>query len=105
MAVQEILSEKIAHPVLIGNKNEIETLQKQYKLELPELTIFDPAKEIDNQENRLIINVSAGCEYFILFQFSSAICHSSDTPVFSFHFRFPYESAFTYSLNISPRCS
>ena len=29
MAVQEILSEKIAHPVLIGNKNEIETLQKQ----------------------------------------------------------------------------
>ena len=47
MAVQEILSEKIAHPVLIGNKNEIETLQKQYTLELPELTIFDPAKEID----------------------------------------------------------
>ena len=47
MAVQEILSEKIAHPVLIGNKNEIETLQKQYKLELPELTIVDPAKEID----------------------------------------------------------
>ena len=47
MAVQEILSEKIAHPVLIGNKNEIETLQKQYKLELTELTIFDPAKEID----------------------------------------------------------
>ena len=47
MAVQEILSEKIAHPILIGNKTEIETLQKQYKLELPELTIFDPAKEID----------------------------------------------------------
>ena len=47
MAVQEILSEKIAHPILIGNKTEIEALQKQYKLELPELTIFDPAKEID----------------------------------------------------------
>ena len=47
MAVQEILSEKIAHPILIGNKTEIETLQKQYKLELPELTIFDPTKEID----------------------------------------------------------
>ncbi|MEJ8782437.1 MULTISPECIES: NADP-dependent malic enzyme [Butyricimonas] len=47
MAVQEILSEKIAYPVLIGNKTEIETLQKQYKLELPELTIFDPAKEIN----------------------------------------------------------
>ena len=47
MAVQEILSEKIAYPVLIGNKSEIETLQKQYKLELPELTIFDPAKEIE----------------------------------------------------------
>lgn len=47
MAVQEILSEKIAYPVLIGNKSEIETLQKQYKLELPELTIFDPAKEIN----------------------------------------------------------
>ena len=47
MAVQEILSEKIAYPVLIGNKSEIEALQKQYKLELPELTIFDPAKEID----------------------------------------------------------
>lgn len=44
MAVQEILSEKIAHPILIGNKTEIEALQKQYKLELPELTIFDPAK-------------------------------------------------------------
>ena len=47
MAVQEILSEKIAHPILIGNKNEIEILQKQYKLELPELVIFDPTKEID----------------------------------------------------------
>ena len=47
MAVQEILSEKIAHPILIGNKTEIEALQKQYKLELPELTIFDPTKEID----------------------------------------------------------
>ena len=47
MAVQEILSEKIAHPILIGNKTEIETLQKQYKSELPELTIFDPTKEID----------------------------------------------------------
>ena len=47
MAVQEILSEKIAHPILIGNKTEIETLQKQYKLESPELTIFDPTKEID----------------------------------------------------------
>ena len=47
MAVQDILSEKIAHPILIGNKTEIETLQKQYKLELPELTIFDPTKEID----------------------------------------------------------
>ncbi len=47
MAVQEILSEKIAYPVLIGNKTEIETLQKQYKLELPERTIFDPAKEIN----------------------------------------------------------
>ena len=47
MAVHEILSEKIAHPILIGNKTEIETLQKQYKLELPELTIFDPTKEID----------------------------------------------------------
>lgn len=46
MAVQEILSEQIAHPILIGTKKEIETLQKQYKLELPELTIFDPAKEI-----------------------------------------------------------
>ena len=47
MAVQEILSEKIAHPILIGNKTEIEALQKQYKLELPELTIFDPAKKND----------------------------------------------------------
>lgn len=45
MAVQEILSEQIAHPILIGTKKEIEALQKQYKLELPELTIFDPAKE------------------------------------------------------------
>lgn len=45
MAVQEILSEQIAHPILIGTKKEIEALQKQYKLELPELTIFDPTKE------------------------------------------------------------
>ncbi len=45
MAVQEILSEKIAYPILVGNKNEIKSLQEQYKLELPELTIFDPAEE------------------------------------------------------------
>ena len=45
MAVQEILSEQIAHPILIGTQKEIEALQKQYKLELPEFTIFDPTKE------------------------------------------------------------
>jgi len=50
MAVQEILSEQIAHPILIGTKKEIEALQKQYKLELPELTIFDPATETQKMD-------------------------------------------------------
>lgn len=47
MAVQEILSEQIAHPILVGKREEIDALQKQYKLELPELTIFDPNRETD----------------------------------------------------------
>ena len=47
MAVQEILSEQIAHPILIGSREEIKALQKQYKLELPEFTIFDPARETE----------------------------------------------------------
>lgn len=47
MAVQEILSERIAHPILVGSREEIEALQKQYKLELPEFTIFDPARETE----------------------------------------------------------
>ena len=45
MAIQEILSEKIAYPILIGNTEEIEQLKTQYKLTLPGLTIFDPEKE------------------------------------------------------------
>ena len=47
MAVQEILSEQIAYPILIGSREEIKALQKQYKLELPEFTIFDPARETE----------------------------------------------------------
>ncbi|MCB6972211.1 MULTISPECIES: NADP-dependent malic enzyme [Butyricimonas] len=47
MAVQEILSEQIAYPILIGSREEIYALQKQYKLELPEFTIFDPARETE----------------------------------------------------------
>lgn len=50
MAIQEILSEKIAQPILIGSRMEIDTLQKQYKLEIPEFTLFDPAKETQKIE-------------------------------------------------------
>lgn len=50
MAIQEILSEQIAQPILIGSRTEMDTLQKQYKLEIPEFTLFDPAKETQKIE-------------------------------------------------------
>lgn len=45
LAIQEIVTEKIAHPILIGNTTEIENLKKQLHLKIDELTIFDPAVE------------------------------------------------------------
>lgn len=45
LAVQEIVAEKIAYPILIGDTTEIEDLKKQLHLEIDGLTIFDPAVE------------------------------------------------------------
>lgn len=45
MAIQEILSEKIAEPILVGNTERVHELLKQYKLDIPGLCIFDPEKE------------------------------------------------------------
>ena len=50
MAVQEILAEGIAFPVLVGNTERVRQLALQYKLDLPGLDIFDPDKETEKIE-------------------------------------------------------
>lgn len=47
LAVQELATEKIAYPVLIGNTAAIYEKIEKNKLKIPHLTVFDPANEKD----------------------------------------------------------
>ena len=44
-AAQMVQDEKIAIPILLGNRQEIERLTKEHKLELDECTIIDPRED------------------------------------------------------------
>ena len=49
-AAQIIQDEKIAIPILLGNRKTIERLTKEYKLELDGCTIVDPREDLERDE-------------------------------------------------------
>ncbi|WP_247236730.1 NADP-dependent malic enzyme [Telluribacter sp. SYSU D00476] len=44
-AAQQVLEQKIAHPILLGNQEKIKTIIREHGLDLSEATIIDPTKE------------------------------------------------------------
>lgn len=53
-AVQVVVEEKIAHPILLGNRAKIEAIIKEYNLELPNVSIIDPKNPINDEEKQRI---------------------------------------------------
>ena len=51
-AAQVVLHDKIAIPILLGNKSTITSLIDKYELDMPDVTIIDPRGD-ENKENRL----------------------------------------------------
>ena len=49
-AAQEVVEEKIAKPILLGNREVVEQLLKDYNIVLPNVKIIDPKNPIDKKE-------------------------------------------------------
>ncbi|HEV7350802.1 NADP-dependent malic enzyme [Telluribacter sp.] len=49
-AAQQVLEQKIAYPILLGNHEKIEALIEEHGLDLTEATIIDPVKEEGTRE-------------------------------------------------------
>jgi len=58
-AAEIVLEEGIAHPILLGDRDQISSMIKQYDLELPGVEIIDP-KADDQLERRNLF----ACQYF-----------------------------------------
>lgn len=54
-AVQVIVEEKIAAPILLGKRSLIESLMKEYNIQLPNVPIIDPKNAINEAEEQKII--------------------------------------------------
>lgn len=53
-AAQEVWEEKIAQPILLGNKENVKAMLEEYHLSLPDVQIIDPKKpETPHEENLL----------------------------------------------------
>jgi len=48
-AAQIVLEEKIAHPILLGNRQKIEDLIREYDFDLQGVQIIDPLEEVDSE--------------------------------------------------------
>ncbi len=54
-AAQVIIEEKIAQPILLGNKDKIQSMIEEYNIYLPNVIIIDPKKTVsDEEELRLV---------------------------------------------------
>lgn len=49
-AAEQVIEEGIAHPILLGNKEQIENLSETYNLELTDCTIIDTSEEEEKTE-------------------------------------------------------
>ncbi len=50
-AVRVVVEEKMAQPVLLGNKDSIQSMLDEYSIELPDVQIIDPKKPADDNED------------------------------------------------------
>ncbi|MEO1261255.1 MAG: NADP-dependent malic enzyme [Bacteroidota bacterium] len=53
-AAQIVLEEKIAYPVLLGNRERIQNFIDEYDLRLPAVKIIDPQKPANEEENKIL---------------------------------------------------
>lgn len=51
-AAQEVYEEKIAHPILLGNRKRIETMMQNFEMELPGVEIIDPKFPTSKKEEQ-----------------------------------------------------
>ncbi len=51
-AVKVVTEEKIAQPILLGNKSVIQAMLDEYKIELPDVKIIDPKNCLDDNEKQ-----------------------------------------------------
>lgn len=49
-AAQIVLEEKIAHPILLGNRKNIQSIMDEFQISLPGIRIIDPQNPIDDAE-------------------------------------------------------
>ena len=54
-AVQEVVEEKIAEPILLGKRSVIENLLKEHSIELPNIKIIDPKNTINEAEDQKML--------------------------------------------------
>lgn len=55
-AIQVVLEEKIAYPILLGNQDKIRGIIAEYDLHLPNITIIDPKNYATEQEEQTFEN-------------------------------------------------
>ena len=53
-AAQEVAEEKIAYPILLGNRENVRAIIENYGLSLPDVPIIDPRTPTDANEKRLL---------------------------------------------------
>ena len=56
-AVQFVVQEKIAHPVLLGNKEKIKTLIKENQLELEHIPVIDPNNSVTEEKRHKLAKI------------------------------------------------
>jgi malate dehydrogenase (oxaloacetate-decarboxylating)(NADP+) len=51
-AAQVVLEEKVARPVLVGNRRKIEAILREYKIDLGEIPVIDPQDPVNDEERQ-----------------------------------------------------
>ncbi|MFT4973563.1 MAG: malate dehydrogenase (oxaloacetate-decarboxylating)(NADP+), partial [Saprospiraceae bacterium] len=53
-AAQEVLEEKIAHPILLGSIKRVKRMMEQNQISLPNIQIIDPKNPVTDDEERIL---------------------------------------------------
>ena len=76
-AAQEVLEEKIAYPILLGNREVVEQIIEEYHLNLPNVTIIDPLKPTGEEEERILEHFVG--EFYELRKRKGILRHDAET--------------------------